>query len=138
MYINRSITSLRATKTLTAATTLTAADSGKLFYLGAAGGFTVTLPNTDGFEAEFIVTVAPTTAYVIAAGTADTMAGSVFASGGGVEDTEAAATGDFLNFVASTAVVGDRARVNCDGTNVYCVAFFNVPTAATGGHVSVC
>jgi len=129
MFINRPITALRATKTLTAATTLTSADSGKLFYLGAAGGFTVTLPNTDGFWCDFIVTVAPTTAYVIAAGTADTLAGTILSASGGAEDTEAAATGDFLNFVASTAVIGDRATVNCDGTNVYAVAV----CSATGG-----
>ena len=129
MYINRSITALRATKTLTAAATLTSADSGKLIYLGAAGGGAVTLPNTDGFWCDFIVTVAPTTAWVITAGTADTMAGSVLSSSGGAEDTEAAATGDVLNAVANTAVVGDRATVNCDGTNVYVVAV----CSATGG-----
>jgi hypothetical protein len=129
MFVQSRTTALRPTKTLTAATTLTQTDSGKLFYLALAGGFTVTLPNVDGFWAEFIVTVAPTTAYIIAAGTADTMAGTVLSASGGAEDTEAAATGDQLNFVASTAVVGDRAVVNCDGTNAYVVAV----VSATGG-----
>lgn len=129
MFRNARTTALRATQTLTAAATLTSADSGKLFYLGAAGGFTVTLPNTDGFWCDFIVTVAPTTAYIIAGGTADKMAGTVLSASGGAEDTEAAATGDQLNFVASTAVVGDRATVNCDGTNTYVVAV----CSATGG-----
>ena len=52
---------------LTAATTLTAAQSGKLFTLGTAGGFTTTLPAPQaGLEYEFVVKVAPTTAYIIA------------------------------------------------------------------------
>lgn len=128
-YVNRRTTALQATKTLTASATLVDADSGKRIYLGAAGGGTVTLPNTDGFWCDFIVTVAPTTAWDITAGTADTMAGSVLSSSGGAEDTEAAATGDKLTFVANTAVVGDRARVDCDGTSVYAYGI----CSATGG-----
>lgn len=129
MFFNGRTSALKPTRTLTAATTLTKLDSGKIIYLAAAGGGAVTLPNEDGFECTFIVTVAPTTAWVITAGTADTMAGTVLSASGGAEDTEAAATGDVLNFVASTAVVGDRAYVNCDGTNVYVVAV----CSATGG-----
>lgn len=116
-------------ETLTAARNLVKADNGKTFLLALAGGFTVTLPNTAGFSCKFIVAVAPTTAYIIAAKTADTMAGSVLSPSGGAEDTEGAATGDQLNFVANVALVGDRAEVFCDGSNAYAFAI----ASATGG-----
>lgn len=106
-------------RTLAAAATLTEADSGKIILLNLATGFTVTLPNLAGFSCRFYVKIAPTTAYIIAAGTADTMAGSCFDISGGATDVEAAFSGDQLNFVANTSVIGDRADVFCDGTNVY-------------------
>lgn len=121
------------TKSLTAATTLTESDSGTLFYLNLAGGFTVTLPApTDGVEYNFIVGTAPTTAYIVAnasGGTGDNMIGHVLSSSGGAEDTETTAGGDQVNFVANTAVVGDRLHVVSDGTYWYVSAI----CAAAGG-----
>lgn len=116
---------------LTAARVLTIADSGKIFYLALAGGFDVTLPAlaSPGFSCEFIVKVAPTTAYTITGATADKMAGSILSSSGAAEDTEGAATGDVLNFVANTALVGDRAFFRCDGVAYYA---FAVCSAAGG------
>lgn len=98
---------------LAAATTLTAADSGKTFLLALATGFTITLPanTTVGFKARFIVSIAPTTAYIISSATADTIGGSVLSSSGGAEDTEAAFTADSITFVANTAVPGDIIEV---------------------------
>ncbi len=104
-----------------AARTLTAADSGKTFILALVGGFTVTLPanTTLGFTCKFRVGISPTTAYVIAAATADTIYGYVLSSSGAAEDTAGVGDpGDFLNFVASTAVIGDTADVFIDGTFV--------------------
>lgn len=116
---------------LTAAVTLTEKDHGKTFILNLAGGFTVTLPanSVAGFRARFIVGIAPTTAYIIAAATADTMAGHVLSSSGAAEDSENAATGDQLNFVAATAVIGDQADIFIDGTSV----FVSARVAAAGG-----
>lgn len=115
---------LKRIEVITAARVLTAADSGKLFILALAGGFTVTLPANSvvGFCCEFRVGIAPTTAYIIAAATADTMAGSILSSSGAAEDTEGAATGDQLNFVANTALVGDRAEFDIDGSRVFAMA----------------
>lgn len=98
---------------ISAARTLTADDSGKTFILALAGGFTVTLPanTTVGFRCRFRVGVNPTTAYIIAAATADTIAGSVLSSSGAAEDTEGAFTGDQVNFVANTALVGDTCDI---------------------------
>lgn len=103
---------------IVAARTLTAADNGKTFTLALATGFTVTLPAnaTVGFKCTFLVAIAPTTAYIIAAATADTMAGSCFDISGGATDTETAFSGDQLNFVANTSVIGDRAEIFIDGT----------------------
>lgn len=98
---------------LITATTLVAADSGKTFILNLATGFTVTLPanTTVGFRARFIVGTAPTTAYIIAAATADTIGGSVLSSSGAAEDTEGAFTADNVSFVANTALAGDICEV---------------------------
>lgn len=102
-----SITSLITT------TTLVAADSGKTFLLNLVGGFTVTLPTntTVGFRARFIVGIAPTTAYIIAAATADTIGGTILSASGGAEDTEGAFTGDQVNFVANVALAGDLCEI---------------------------
>ncbi len=117
---------------LAAAKTLDADDNGKTFFLGLAGGFTVTLPSPVlGYEVEFIVSVAPTTAYVIAtASGADVMVVGInelevdTADDGPYDDNA-----DTLNFVASTAVVGDRVKFKCDGTKWYGIG----QTNADGG-----
>jgi hypothetical protein len=114
--------------------TLTTADSGKIFMLNLAGGFTVTLPsatatNVAGCHFTFIVGTDPTTAYIIAGGTADKMAGKVVCSAGGNEDEENAITGDQMNFVANTALIGDKVEIFCDGTGFYGYGI----TGAAGG-----
>lgn len=122
---------LKKVKTLTTSATLTEADSGSIIYLNAAGGGTITLPaNTlAGFWCEFVVKIIPTSDWDVAAATADTMSGSVLSSSGGAEDTEAAATADKFTFIANTSKVGDRARVDIDGTSVHATAI----CSTTGG-----
>jgi len=121
-------------ETLTAAKTLTVGDSGKIFMLNLAGGFTVTLPsatatNVAGCRWTFVVKIAPTTAYIIAGGTADKMSGIVVCSAGGNEDEESAITGDQVNFVANTSLIGDKVEVICDGAGFYTWGI----TSAAGG-----
>ncbi len=104
-------------ETLVTTRVLTAADSGKTFGLKLAGGFTVTLPamsTGSGMNFKFVVEVAPTTAYIIIANTADLdkIAGQVYgadgvSSGAGSVTTFSA---DQLNFVASASVIGDVAN----------------------------
>jgi len=111
---------------LTAAVTLKTSDSGKVFTLGSAGGFTVTLPaaaSATGWTARFYVKVAPTTAYIIAGGTADLMVGTVHSSTGGNADSETTAGADQVNFVADTSLIGDRVDIVCDGTHYYVQGF---------------
>lgn len=128
LYINQGNTatwsgaggSLRKVKNLITTATLTAADSGSDVYLSLVGGFTVTLPTpVAGMHFRFTVKIAPTTAYIIAAATADTMAGTVVTAATGAADTEADVTGDQWNFVASTAVIGDNITIWTDGTSWY-------------------
>lgn len=109
---------------LAAAKTLTSDDNGKAYFLNLAGGFTVTLPaHSAGLRFKFFVKTQPTTAYIVAAATADadTIVGS-FSSADldAVADTDIeTAGGDQINFVASTATVGDWVEVISDGTNWY-------------------
>lgn len=115
---------------------LTAVDNGKTFFLGLVGGFTITLPLIStlaaGWRCKFFVSVAPTTAYIIIANTTDLdkMSGAVYEASGGVGDAETAATADQMNFVASTAVIGDYAEVITDGTSWFGSMHVN---AAGGG-----
>lgn len=112
---------------------LTVADSGKTFGLALAGGFTVTLPalaTSPGFNARFLVEIAPTTAYIIASAENDNIAGSSYESSGGAGDTETAFTADQINFVANTAVIGDQADIAAVGTAGWAGRAF---TSAAGG-----
>lgn len=118
---------------LTAAKTLDVSESGSTFYLNLAGGFTLTLPTPAlGLKFDFVVKTAPTTAYIITnhLGTSgDNIVGHVLSSSGGAEDAETTAGGDVVNFVANTAVAGDRLTLESDGTYWYATA----RCAAAGG-----
>jgi hypothetical protein len=116
---------------LTEATTLTADDNGKTFLLALAGGFTVTLPanSVAGFRCRFMVKIAPTTAYIIAAATADSIYGRAHASSGGDEDSDAA--GDTVEFVANTSLIGDYVDIFIDGEKVFAYGFCDVTGSIT-------
>lgn len=111
------------TEVLITTRVLTAADNGKTFFLALVGGFTVTLPLIStlvaGWRAKFIVSIAPTTAYIIIANATDLdkMAGSCYPADGNAGDSETTATADQMNFVASQAVIGDYADITTDGTS---------------------
>ena len=121
---------------LTAATTLTAADSGKTFFLNTAAGFAVTLPSPAiGLNYEFFVMAAPTGDYtVVTAGApAQILAGLVHSSDGVDGDSETAFTATTITFVAagSASTIGDSCRVISDGTNWYALCFCNISTGIT-------
>ena len=119
-------------ETLTAARTVTAVDNGTTFFLGLAGGFTVTLPApAAGLRFKFIVSVAPTTAYIIVTnGGADIMIGGINElEVDTTEDGPYDANADTFNFVASVAVVGDWVEMISDGTSWY----YTGQTNADGG-----
>lgn len=118
---------------LTEASTRTAADYGKTFFLGTAGGFDTILPalTAYGFRCKFKVLVAPTTAYTVTGATADKIVGHVLSSSGGAEDHEDTAGGDVVNFIANTSVIGDELDVQIDPSGTY--YFVSAKCAAAGG-----
>lgn len=110
-------------KALTAATTLTAGDSGCVCTLGTAGGFAVTLPaaaDSEGLSFRFVVKVAPTTAYTIGTASAENVIhGQISTGEDAAGSVVTAAAADIINFVASKAIIGDYVDLYSDGTYWY-------------------
>lgn len=111
-------------KTITSATTLTAADSGAFIVLNSATGFVTTLPAlAEGLEFTFLVRTAPTSGShtVVTASSANVMLGQILTidvNSATDADFEASG-GDTFSFVVNKATKGDRAHFICDGTNWY-------------------
>jgi hypothetical protein len=107
-----------ATESLTAAATLDSSDSGKIFFLNLAGGFTTTLPAPEaGLALKFIVATAPTTSYIITAGSAlihglAVASEDALGSSAGTSGTAVAA----ITLVAAKAQIGDCVDLVSDGT----------------------
>jgi len=106
---------------VTATNVITEGENNKTFYLNAVGGFTSTLPAPAiGLKFKFIVSTAPTTAYIITTNSgANILFGTFLDTIGELVSFSAQ---DTLNFVASASIVGDFLEVESDGTNWYCVA----------------
>lgn len=112
---------------LTATKSVEETDNNKVFFLDAAGGFTVTMPKlsevANGWRCKFIVKTAPTTSYIITEdGTADT--NKVFSAGDSANvvsttDPFGVATHTFVNFILNSSVPGDFVIFETDGTNWY-------------------
>lgn len=103
---------------ISAAQTLTAADSGKVFILDAAAGATVTLPALkEGIRFRFVVGAAfATTNWVIASAEGDNINGIIADMGATVAGVPAAGE-DQINFVATAETVGDYVELICDFGN---------------------
>lgn len=112
----------RSGSILTSGTTLTSADSGKVFYLvqSAAGARTATLPALEsGLNFKFILITAAANNWSIAtAQAADDFVGSVVSADGGAGDS-AVDSDNVVRFAASTAAPGDQVELECDGTDWY-------------------
>jgi hypothetical protein len=102
-------------QTLTAAATLTAADSGTTYILKAAQGKTITLPALkSGVHFKFIVGSAfASTNWIIDSAEGDNIEGLLIVNGASV----VAEGEDQINFVNSEETVGDYVSLSCDGTN---------------------
>ena len=121
---------------LTETTSLTPADSGKVFFLNSATEFTVTLPSVAdagaGFHCKFIVKAAPSGAdYVVTEKTsADT---NVVITNGINELTDSVGPNNTghttITFADGVAIAGDWVELLCDGTNWYATG----QTKADGG-----
>lgn len=108
-------------ETVAAANILTAAESGKTFFLSAATEFSSTLPApAAGLRYTFIVAAAPACAdyTILANGGANIIKGYVLTSDVTGCCAEDSATGnDRINFEACVALAGDRVDIISDGTS---------------------
>lgn len=121
---------------LSEASTLTAADSGKTYFLNSATEFAVTLPSPAlGLNFLFIVAAAPSSASytVVTPASAQIIVGHVLVSDGtdSAGDIEATAGATTITFVDGAAVLGDRCHVISDGTNWYASAQATTNAAIT-------
>lgn len=119
-------------KTLTAATTLTEADNGSVFFLNSATEFAVTLPAPYcGAEFTFIVKAAPSGANytVVTSGSANIIAGMQNPAAAAAGDT--GTTDDTISFVSAQAVAGDMVTLISDGTSWFAQAFSRVAAGIT-------
>lgn len=115
---------------------ISAAETGKTFFLHLAAGFLSTLPApAAGLRYKFIVKTAPTTAYTIAT----TSSANIII--GGINELEVdtsddgpySAVGDLISFVANVAAVGDWCEVISDGTSWYLTGQTNADGGITIG-----
>ena len=108
--------------------TLGMADSGKTFICSQAAAYDITIPvvTKKGCTAKFILGTAGSNDFDIIGGTADVMYGVECGDTNVVIDAA-----DKVTFVASNAVVGERADIICDGTNYYVTMYAVADNAAT-------
>ena len=113
----------KPTKTLTAATTLTGADSGFDLYLDADTEFATTLPDpVAGFNCRIIVADAPSGAdYTVVTTDSDNIIAGHITSADldATVDGGAATAADTITFADGAAVKGDFVDIRCDGTSYY-------------------
>jgi hypothetical protein len=120
-------------ETLAAATTLTAADSGKT-YLISGTGYTVTLPAPHaGFSVKFIVAAAFSTDCVVQtpADNRDTLNGGVIVNGAIVESDAT----DRVTFEDGAESVGDFIEISSDGTSFFLFGNGNAASSITVGEL---
>ena len=119
-----------ANEVVTSTNVITAVETDTTFYLDTAGGFTSTLPApAANLRYTFIVSTAPTTAYIITTNSGGNVLYGTFLDI--VGELVYFSAQDTLNFVASTSLVGDRLEVESDGTNWYCKAFSGADVGIT-------
>lgn len=128
-----------ANEVVSAANIITAAESGKTFFLNSATEFASTLPApAAGLYYRFIVTAAPSGASytVVTEGGCQVLAGHVLTSGfaDSGSDVETTATGTTVTFVDGVSVVGDFCELISDGTSwfAHCVTAVEAGITITG------
>lgn len=127
---------LAATEVVAATNVITAAESGKTFFLASATEFVSTLPApAAGLRYSFIVSAAPSGAsYTIVTTSGTDLIHGVAVSAadaGGSVDTTAGTAADTITFVDGQALKGDRVDVISDGTHWYAIGFCSDEDAIT-------
>jgi hypothetical protein len=109
---------LRNAELITTGRTVLAGESGKTFYLNAAGGFTLTLPPpTRDLKYQFAITINPTSNYVITTDSGDNVMQGSYLDAASPLLHVPINNQDTFNFVANTALKGDSVTFHADGTN---------------------
>ncbi len=129
---NAGFIGLVAQSELTAASTLTAADSGNVYFLNSATEFATTLPApVAGLSFTFIVKTAPSGASytIVTASSANIIKGQQYNAAGVAGDTGTA--DDTITFVDGSAVAGDMVTLISDGTSWFAKAFCAVAAGVT-------
>jgi len=104
------------TQTIAAATILTAADTGKVFFLNAAAGAAVTLPEPEeGLQFKFIVGAAFATTNWTVVAPDNIIQGSCEVAGAVVVGSNE----NTISFVATAEGLGDQVELISDGTNYF-------------------
>ena len=121
---------------LTAASTLTAAQSGTTFFLNSATEFATTLPApAAGLVYTFIVKAAPSGASytIVTASSANIIKGQVYTVdvNSATDPDFETSGGDTISLVDAKAVAGDQVDLVCDGTNWFMQGFCSVFDAIT-------
>jgi len=128
---------LRPVEILLTTEVLVAADSGKILVLSLVGGFDTKLPApAAGLFFDFVVGVAPTTAYTITShGTTQNVIHGLNATNDVNSATDPDLTGgtavDVITLVANKALIGDKVSLVCDGILWHAIAYSNVFDAIT-------
>jgi hypothetical protein len=123
-----------ANTTLTAASTLTAADSGRTLFLSATAEFATTLPApAAGLSFSFVVAAAPSGASytIVTSGSANIIKGVQFTAEDAGGSGDSGTADDTITFVDGQAVAGDRVDLVCDGTNWFAYAFTKLVAGLT-------
>ena len=127
-----------SSEVVTATNVITAAESGRVFFLNSGTEFASTLPAPAlGVEYTFIVSAAPSGASytVVTEGGCQILAGHVLAVDIAGSDTgtdvETTATGTTITFVDGVSVVGDRCHVISDGTSWFASCLAGSPQGIT-------
>jgi hypothetical protein len=127
-----SVTGTVTNTELTAASTLTAAQSGTIFFLNSATEFATTLPApAAGVTFTFIVKAAPSGASytIVTASSANIIKGQAYPASGAAGDTGTA--DDTISFVDAQAVAGDMVILISDGTSWFAKAYCAVAAGVT-------
>jgi hypothetical protein len=128
--INQACDESANSEVVTATRPILAADSGKTFFLSAAGGFTSSLPApAAGLRYRFIDNTAPTGASYVIAATSTLQFGMVWNRAGTAGVAGAAATN--VNLVLNQAIIGDWIEVWSDGVKWFYHGMTDVGAGST-------
>jgi len=130
--VTGTVNGLAAVTTLTALSTLTAAQSGSTFFLNSATEFVTTLPApAAGLVYTFIVGAAPSGASytIVTNASANIIKGQAVNAAGAAGDTGTA--DDTISFVDAQAVAGDSVTVISDGTSWFAYGMCAVAAGIT-------